>query len=61
MKFTLEIDCDNAAFEDYGLHAELTRILADVSERIPGQPEACDMLIHDINGNYCGKFRLDPA
>ena len=60
MKFTLEIDCNNAAFED-GVCDEIGRILAKLAERMDygAQPE---MLLWDVNGNLCGVARfIDDA
>lgn len=57
MKFKLEIDCDNAAFEDPG--TEVARILHDLADRV-GQhmPVRGDsFVLYDINGNKVGEAR----
>ena len=53
MKFKLEIDCDNAAFEDDAA-GEVMRILNDLAERIPiviGRT----LNLYDVNGNSVGR------
>lgn len=61
MKFKLDIDCDNAAFDD-DFYGELQRILLDVRGDIrylvgrPGRME--DGNIRDSNGNTIGKWEL---
>ena len=53
MKFTLNIDCNNAAFEG-DTDAEVARILKEVAEKIEGG--ASSGTISDINGNRVGYF-----
>jgi len=61
MKFTLEINCDGAAFDGENLSRELHSILAYSAERVSDRT-ADEMLwigefaICDINGNRVGKF-----
>lgn len=57
MKFTLEIDCDNDAFKDGNVEAELYRVLQSVSRRIM----SCGVTttntdVFDYNGNKVGQF-----
>lgn len=54
--FTLNIETDNAAFQDGDTHAEITRILRDVTERIEAGADRGP--IRDINGNTVGSFLL---
>lgn len=62
MKFKIEIECDNAAFEDgvYGPGEELGRILDALSDKLgslvirPGDSES----LHDSNGNRVGQWSL---
>lgn len=50
MKFKLEINCDNAAFEGDNRYAEVERILCEIEiGRGPGT-------IYDVNGNRVGSF-----
>lgn len=59
MKFTVEIECDNAAFHDCGCEAEVIRILQELIERIDvGESQMkrpAEHRLHDINGNNVGK------
>jgi len=60
MKVTIEINCDNAAFLDYGKGGEsyeVARILHDLAKRIDGNPHFSDgysMPLRDYNGNLVG-------
>ena len=60
MKFTMTIDCDNAAFEEPFLAEELDSILASVAIKIinmdwhPGHSKT----IFDSNGNDVGRWRI---
>lgn len=62
MKFTLSIDCDNAAFEEFGLAeaARLLRIVADKVADIDGPPWRMtgEAPLYDINGNKCGRWEI---
>lgn len=56
MKFTLTIDCDNAAFED-GLEFEVPRILEIATHKVrSGETE---FSLRDLNGNTCGAARFE--
>lgn len=61
MKLTIEIELDNAAFEDGGAE-EVGRILASVAERIP-DPLAVsgELTLHDHNGNWCGRAEITDS
>lgn len=59
MKFTIEINCDNAAFEEH-LNGEIVRILRSVVRRLEldglsFEKETSDMTLWDVNGNKVGK------
>ena len=57
MKFTLEIDCGNAAFDD-DLPAEIARILRVVANELPRvYPEQYGRL-RDANGNAVGVWQI---
>ncbi len=61
MKFTLTIQCDNAAFEDAGLGIELGDILHRVRMQVVRFiPEDApdDRAILDTNGNRVGQWKL---
>lgn len=60
MKFTLEIDMDNAAFGEFP-YLELTRILVDVADdfathdlRTASEAEKYSRPVRDYNGNRVG-------
>lgn len=59
MKFTLSIDCGNAAFADNGVHVEVARMLDRLSGRVGAdqgqEPLACGKyILRDSNGNKVG-------
>jgi hypothetical protein len=61
MKLVIEIDCGDDAIQQGGLD-EITRILTDLTERLPlssGQ-EGCRVTLnlHDVNGNHVGTAKL---
>ncbi len=58
LKFTLEIDCGNAAFNDgpNSLQQELWDILYDAANRVSDGQTAG--VLKDINGNPVGSFKL---
>lgn len=58
-KFTLSVDMDNAAFEDYPV-TELTRILDKVVTQFGMQDfhEGHTKSIMDSNGNKVGSFKF---
>lgn len=57
MTFTLEIDCDNAAFDR--CQDEVIRILVTAAGNIPRQPAPGDSgRCRDINGNSVGRWRF---
>lgn len=54
MKFTVEIECDNAAFEA-GPNEEIARILRDLADTLEAHPAAGGAFpLRDINGNRVG-------
>jgi hypothetical protein len=58
--FRLNINCDNAAFEEFPAE-EIARILRAVADRIDaGDSFDTYRNILDINGNIVGQFALKP-
>lgn len=58
MKFTLEIECDNAAFEDDAT-VEIARILRQLAESVPNLAGTYGFIpLRDINGNRVGRAAL---
>lgn len=56
MRFVVEIDCDNAAFEDEPA-SELIRILKN--QVLPALRDGEeDRRLRDINGNTVGRFQI---
>jgi hypothetical protein len=55
--FTLRIKCDNAAFADGDLRAEIARILREVATEVAGRRYG-EKGIADVNGNTVGKYVL---
>lgn len=69
MKIQIELNCDNAAFNDLGFRFEVERILDTCKHKIEAQlrrsdgcvctaPEVDDKLL-DINGNTVGYIRIE--
>jgi len=57
MRFTLEIDCDNAAFDGQELSEEFDRIFDRVVDDLElGRTDHAHVL--DSNGNTVGKWEL---
>jgi hypothetical protein len=57
--FRLNLDCDNAAFEDDNLHHEIARCLREVADSVEAGGDMSKHLnIRDINGNIVGTFVL---
>jgi hypothetical protein len=54
MKFTVEINCDNAAFEDEGHLNEIGRILKRLAETVVDYKHGG--ILRDINCNVVGYF-----
>lgn len=65
MKFTLTINCDNAAFKDnknpdddlYARLDELARLLRIAAMNV--ESGSVSRQLHDANGNACGRFDLE--
>ena len=55
MKLVIEIELDNDAFSEDAAE-EVGRILQRVADRVATPPERTvdDVVLIDINGNYCG-------
>ena len=60
MKLTIEIEMDNAAFED-GNGTEAARILTRLAEKLAdrGSVEYDDWTLFDVNGNVVGLAKVD--
>lgn len=56
MTFQLTIKCDNAAFEDGNLYAEVARILREAAEGVEGNFKSLPM--RDSNGNKVGEWQF---
>ncbi len=55
MIFRVEMNCDNAAFDDHG-HDEIARILNGLAKRIGGEEELPVYIkLLDLNGNNVGQ------
>lgn len=52
MKYHVEIECDNAAFED-DRDAEIARILRDLAKHVE-RGDGDERRLHDSNGNWVG-------
>lgn len=58
MKFTVEIECDNAAFEDDS-GAEVARILRNLAAELENNPGVLGRFpLRDTNGNRVGEAVL---
>lgn len=59
MKFTLEIECDNAAFDDDAT-VEIARILRKLAKEMTGGAEYFEShwTLRDVNGNRVGQAVL---
>ena len=62
MKFTLSIDCDNAAFDEDG-GSEVARILREAARWIGGGAlrDGASSCLRDINGNEVGQWVTEEA
>lgn len=56
-RFTLTIDCNNAAFDDEPFY-EIGRILSDAGQRIIDGTRPMSGKLHDVNGNRVGEYAL---
>jgi hypothetical protein len=57
VRFTLTIDCDNAAFEDHP-GSEVARILKEVARKLPADDLGSGFKLRDVNGNTVGKVEV---
>ena len=57
MEFNLTIACDNDAFYDDSLRAEVARILRDAAKRVEQLPISGKL--YDANGNTVGSYRFE--
>lgn len=63
MKFTIEIECSNAAFEDYPV-VEIARILEEQVKKLRREnmyPHSWSDSLYDINGNKVGTVKLEAT
>ena len=58
MKFFVEIETENAAFEDNGLSNEIARILRQAANNVDAGK--LSNALYDENGNRVGGHRYDP-
>lgn len=56
MKIVIEINIDNAAFEDF--NPEIERILDDIKDRLDYFGLKRPLVLRDINGNVVGEMNL---
>lgn len=57
MKFKLEFNMDNAAFQDGNREFEIGRLLDQIKEKVNQGSEG---LIYDLNGNRVGSWGIIP-
>ena len=57
MTFSLEITCNNAAFEE-GAHLEVARILRELADRLEADETIKQLKLRDVNGNTVGTARF---
>jgi len=62
-RLLIDVDLENAAFEEPNTGAEIARILRDAADRLndvdsPFRIASFD--VYDANGNWVGKIRLSP-
>jgi len=57
MKFVLEINCDNAVFEENGKHNEVARILEKIAAAFVESHTERGTL-RDLNGNIVGQWKF---
>jgi hypothetical protein len=57
MKYTIEIDTSNAAFDDAPMH-EVARILRELADYLEETDNATDQPLRDVNGNRVGRAGL---
>lgn len=66
MKFRLEIECDNDAFDERP-HTEIARILEEAAQRVrenisfAASGNGVPFHLYDTNGNKCGRFSYSGA
>ena len=59
LRFSLNIDCDNAAFDDSGIATELARILRKTATQLEaGDDFESGRKVYDVNGNAVGIAQL---
>ncbi|OQB36862.1 MAG: hypothetical protein BWY09_01776 [Candidatus Hydrogenedentes bacterium ADurb.Bin179] len=56
MKYSISIECNNAAFVDQG--KELARILRDLADRLEVEG-VTDRALMDLNGNRVGRVTVE--
>jgi len=58
MKYSIAIECNNAAFVDQGPGQELARILRDLADRLEVEG-VTDRALMDLNGNRVGRVTVE--
>jgi hypothetical protein len=59
MTFTINMTCDNDAFQDGALETEVARILREIIAKLENEgPSGFYETIFDENGNDVGRWRL---
>jgi len=58
MKYSISIECSNAAFIDQGPEQELSRILRDLADRLDSEG-ITDRALFDLNGNRVGAVTVE--
>ena len=58
MKAKIEINLDNDAFQP-SAGPELARILRNLANDLDEHPDACEIVVVDINGNSVGHFEIE--
>jgi|TARA_Y100000310_G_scaffold150484_1_gene149931 hypothetical protein len=58
MKAKIEIELDNDAFQP-SAGPELARILRNLANDLDEYPDACEIVVADINGNSVGYFEIE--
>lgn len=57
MKFVVEFNCDNAAFEGEYLYQQIAATLQDIARKVFFN-EKTEQVIRDLNGNKIGRCEL---
>jgi hypothetical protein len=58
MTYKIEINCDNAAFDDDFAAGEIARILKELANNISNNITPMNCKLRDINGNIVGSAKM---